>query len=169
MNGRQLWFENKFWPRYPRDLCNNIGPKSRAYKKCMQILQGKPELAKEIMMALDEQILYKRKAKKFGEHQSVWCMPMAITWINQEQWTNEIPSHYKLMEKHHNKEKCQCGKPIHIGKLCIDCYIVKRPPDWRDELIDGRLHKPPPIQRLPDEDGRAYIARLLKHTVNNLK
>lgn len=168
MNGRQHWFEHKFWPTYPRDLCNQIGPKSRALNKSMRILEGKPELAIEIMASLREQMLYKRKAKKLGEHKSVWIMPMAITWLNQEQWTNEIPSHYKLMEKQREK-KCECGKPVHIGRLCVDCYIMKRPADWRDELIDSRLHLEPPIQRKQGEHSREYIGRLLKFTVSNLK
>ena len=124
------WFENVLWPTYPRELCNKIGPKSTALTAAIKKVTSQ-EIADVVMAGLREQMRYNRKLKNTNNHESQWKLGMCVTWLNQERWTDEIPSHYEL-QKSQEKVLCACGAVAKVGQLCMTCYEKTTPQDdWR--------------------------------------
>jgi hypothetical protein len=130
MNEIKNWFESELWPTYPRDLCNRIGSKPVALKSALKMVKNKSD-ATIVIEGLREQMRYLRKLKKSGAHDSEWKLPMLSTWLNQERWGDEIPSHYELQKKLEPK-LCRCGSEVMVSDLCSVCYekIVAKT-DWR--------------------------------------
>lgn len=127
------WFDNVFWPTYPRDLCNRIGSKSKAQTAGKAKIKS-DELAEKVVSSLREQIRYYRKLKKTGKHESAWKLPMCSTWMNGERWNDEIGSHYELNAAIASK-KCACGNDTKINNLCMECYDKIPRDDWREKML----------------------------------
>lgn len=155
------WFDDTLWLTYPRDLCNRIGSKSKAMMAAKQKIKDEAD-ANTVISGLREQMRYYRKIKKSGAHGSEWKMPMLSTWLNGEQWTNEIPSHYEHKQKMATKQ-CECGEPTIVGRLCIDCYY-KLPgnDDWRTKALRKFFVEKGYAQKRTESHDE-WIARLQKH------
>jgi len=87
-----------FWQAYP-----NRKGKGAAAKKYEKIDDA---THKAILLAIDAQKRHRTLAKKTGEFMPEWCMP--VTWLNQQRWLDEIPSHQTLDRK--PAKKCHCGE-----------------------------------------------------------
>jgi SRSO17 transposase len=152
------WFEEVFWPTYPRDLCNRPGSKSKAMASAIKRVKDS-ETAGVVIDGLREQMRYYRKLKKSGKHDSEWKMGMAVTWLNGEHWTDEIPSHYEL-QKTLEPQKCACGEPTAIRQLCLSCYEkIAVDDDWRTKLCREYFIKNG-LGRKPDELRDDWFLRL---------
>jgi len=128
------WFEATFWPTYPRDLCNRVGSKTKALTSAKMRIKS-ADIANVVISGLREQMRYYRKVKAKGGHASEWKMPMVVTWLNGEQWSNEIGSHSELQRKTEVKN-CSCGAKANIQNFCWKCYETKvGAKDWREEKI----------------------------------
>jgi hypothetical protein len=128
------WFDRELWPTYPRDLCNRIGAKNKALSSTKAKIKNR-DIANTVMAGLREQMRYYRKVKAKGGHGSEWKMPMLSTWLNGEQWSNEIGSHSELKQKYEATD-CACGAKANIQNFCWKCYEEKvGAKDWREEMI----------------------------------
>ena len=79
----------EFWQNYP---CRK--GKGAAAKKYEKI---DADTHKSILLAIDAQKRHRQAAKKTGEFMPDWCMP--ATWLNQQRWLDEIPSHQDTVER----------------------------------------------------------------------
>jgi len=154
----KTWFENTFWPTYPRDLCNRIGSKSKAFTSAVAHVKSN-EMADIVIRGLREQMLYYRKLKKKGEHDSAWKMGMCVTWLNGEHWADEIPSHYELERKFESK-KCLCGEDAQIVDKCLACYEKSAiNDDWRTKMC-RQFYVKNGLGRKVEETQEGWILRL---------
>jgi len=101
-----------FWSAYP-----NRKGKGAAEKKYQKITQ---EEHTAILLAIDAQKRYRVAAKKTGEFMPEWCMP--ATWLNQQRWLDEIPSHAEIKEKQNLNICCipDCNTQVY-GKRFATC------------------------------------------------
>lgn len=111
---------DEFWQIYP-----NRKGKGAATKKYEKI---DIDTHKIILLAIEAQKKYRMAAAKTGEWMAPWCMP--VTFLSQQRWLDEIPSHAELKEKAEAK-KCHCGEPLPCARHFYDG--IKN--DWRKELI----------------------------------
>jgi len=121
---------DEFWQAYP-----NRKGKGAAAKKYEKIDE---ETHKAILLAIDAQKRHRNLAKKTGEFMPEWCMP--ATWLNQQRWLDEIPSHAETLDRKPAK-KCHCGNDFPCEKHFYDTLRD----DWRWQLVNQewrRLGKP---------------------------
>jgi len=104
-----------FWQAYP-----NRKGKGAAAKKYEKIDE---DTHKAILLAIDAQKRHRNLAKKTGEFMPEWCMP--VTWLNQQRWLDEIPSHAETLDRKPAK-KCHCGNDW----PCEEHYYENRK-DWK--------------------------------------
>ena len=101
---------DQFWRAYPRRV--GKGAAEKAFDK-LKVNDG---LLKDMLLALEAQKRYRLAAKNSGEFIPDWCHPS--TWLNQQRWLDEIPSHAELKERRARKECIVegCSEPIHAEK-----------------------------------------------------
>jgi len=112
----------QFWQAYP-----NRKGKGAAAKKYEKIDE---DTHKAILLAIDAQKRHRNLAKKTGEFMPEWCMP--VTWLNQQRWLDEIPSHAETKEKSEVK-KCHCGNDWPCEKHYYDTIKAT---DWRWKALN---------------------------------
>lgn len=117
---------DEFWKAYP-----NRKGKGAAAKKYEKI---DADTHKQILLAIEAQKKYRLAARTTGEFMPDWCMP--ITWLNQQRWLDEIPSHAALKEKAESK-KCHCG----AGFPCDKHFYDTLKDDWRKQAIIEEWNK----------------------------
>jgi hypothetical protein len=152
------WFEQTFWPTYPRDLCNDKpGSKSKALTSAKSKIKSEDK-ANQVISGLRDQMRFYRKLRNARKHESEWRMGMVSTWLNGERWTDEIGSHTHLADSL-RKTKCKCGADTQIKTLCIDCYNKKVDhwtlPIMREYYVRNKL------ARRPDETFEQWRQRLV--------
>ena len=106
---------DEFWQNYP-----NRKGKGAAAKKYEKI---DDETHKSILLAIEAQKRYRNLAKKTGEFMPEWCMP--VTWLNQQRWLDEIPSHAETLDRKLAK-KCHCGETWPCEK-----HYYENVKDWK--------------------------------------
>jgi len=104
-----------FWQAYP-----NRKGKGAAAKKYEKIDDA---THKAILLAIDAQKRHRTLAKKTGEFMPEWCMP--VTWLNQQRWLDEIPSHAETLDRKPAK-KCHCGETWPCEK-----HYYENVKDWK--------------------------------------
>jgi len=93
------------------------------------------DLFKQMMLALDSQIRWRKRAAKTGNHEFIanWAHP--ATWINQQKWLDEHPTSFSDLVEISSIKECGCGKPsTHRGKMnlwyCAKCWMEKYQDTW---------------------------------------
>jgi len=100
---------DEFWNKYPASKSSK-GAARKAFEKVIE-RHGK-EIFKTLLLAIQAQAIYREEARLAGEFIPQWKMPS--TWLNQECWDDEIPSHGKLKEKLNSKicSYGDCDQPV---------------------------------------------------------
>lgn len=119
----------QFWDNYPYRVSKGIAIKS--FEKVIK--EHGNEILEKIISAIQAQKRYRNEAKTSGEFIPNWKMP--ATWLNQQCWLDEIPSHAELKEKT-NSQICSfddCNKPV-IGDRYAECetHYVDKHCDFSD-------------------------------------
>lgn len=97
------WFEDSFWPAYPKGRKPSKKEALRIWKKIFK--EPDQELFDKIMMGLSDQKMIREIKAKNNEFYPEW--KLCTTWLNQECWDEEIdltesPSTNKLTNKNIN-------------------------------------------------------------------
>lgn len=89
----------QFWNVYPH--CVSKGSAIKSFEKV--ITEHGEEILPKLLLAIQAQVRYRNEAKSLDQFMPNWKMP--ATWLNQQCWLDEIPSHAKLKEVL-NQKKC---------------------------------------------------------------
>lgn len=149
-----------FWESYPTK--KGKGAARTAYEKAMKG-NDKDELHKDIMLAIEAQKRYRTEAKSTGEFIPQWKHPS--TWLNQECWSDEIPSHAELKNSQPpeicTKDGCS---DFTIGpkfSLCAYHQHENQPPNPNGVTIHDMRENA--LKREQGETQEGYIQRCREH------
>ena len=122
-----------FWATYPLNSFKK-GAKSKA-KKAYDKKVKTQEQAYMVIEALRAQMRYRKESIAKGTWMPDFCMPS--TWMNQDRFDIEIPSHSEIKAK--TATNCKCGAKAdfgpRFGNLCYDCYEKQRKAGSRNQGI----------------------------------
>ena len=124
------WFE-LWWGTLPKELFTGQtkGSKAEAWIQTEKLNPDK-ELQEHIMWYTRERMLRDRKRRKQDIKISPW--KHAVRLIRHRFWEDELPD-TRPDQNVSELTKCQCGKPVAVGKLCNDCYDATHPDPWEKD------------------------------------